>query len=545
MAIPASSDELIEFVDTNGNRLAAPREWSNESIGVRIPPYECRSHQLFVNGERLPLTVVYDGATEQVKASWSNRWATGSYHLELRRKPAEGPEVVRVALTFQVWPRKFSKESFSNLLLQLEMRLPAKVAVALKGLGSLSGIKILPPDQTTVAQELYRLRRAVEGSRENSGLPETLAIISKDPHRMLRASDFWVQTEFSRRLNPTGLVRVVARMGNITATTQPKFVVDTRVEHTFDVYENRVLKSYVSEVERRLRTLRRALTPLESNGGDSTEITQRIANLLKLTEGAHRASSFLEEVGHELPGGLRASMVLARRPGYRAAFKGVIELRNSLAARLDSPALESPLENVPKLYEIWATVSVLDSLLAYAKSRSFRLTQENLVVRQGDEIFVRVLAGGRPALEFKDPTGEMVVRAIPQKSYTSQGDLIAVSFLQRPDLVVEIWKGGLPSRLLIFDAKYKLDSEADGTSNSRPVKDDIDKMHAYRDAIRTKDRQLVVDYAAILYPGPYEGYGGLVEALPAVPSTSALTLTDQSSSDLYQRLDSVWVRQLG
>ena len=101
-------------------------------------------------------------------------------------------------------------------------------------------------------------------------------------------------------------------------------------------------------------------------------------------------------------------------------------------------------------------------------------------------------------------------------------------------MVIDIRPGTWPY-LLIFDPKYKLQSEfiariCSGTrrrariadddaegATGRPKKVDIDKMHAYRDAIQL-DRRRVVDFAAILYPGPAVSYGTEVAALPAYPT---------------------------
>ena len=74
-------------------------------------------------------------------------------------------------------------------------------------------------------------------------------------------------------------------------------------------------------------------------------------------------------------------------------------------------------------------------------------------------------------------------------------------------------------RLFVFDPKYKLDSEGqedeEGLTGS-PNKSDIDKMHAYRDAIREEGGERVVEYAALLYPGRTQHFGDDVAALQAV-----------------------------
>ena len=91
---------------------------------------------------------------------------------------------------------------------------------------------------------------------------------------------------------------------------------------------------------------------------------------------------------------------------------------------------------------------------------------------------------------------------------------------------------GRQSVIALFDPKYKLWSESTGEidrdeiddgqelqagDGSRPVKMDIDKMHAYRDAIRDETGTRVVRYAAILYPGTTEEFGDEVAALQARP----------------------------
>jgi hypothetical protein len=75
-------------------------------------------------------------------------------------------------------------------------------------------------------------------------------------------------------------------------------------------------------------------------------------------------------------------------------------------------------------------------------------------------------------------------------------------------------------RVYPFDPRYKLDGEEQalvggGADDRRPQKVDIDKMHAYRDAIRVADDHHVVHFAAILYPGPGVSYGEDIEAVRA------------------------------
>jgi predicted component of viral defense system (DUF524 family) len=98
--------------------------------------------------------------------------------------------------------------------------------------------------------------------------------------------------------------------------------------------------------------------------------------------------------------------------------------------------------------------------------------------------------------------------------------LHSISYEQRPDVAVEVCQPDQPVRIYLFDPKYKLDSETPEESfiSSKPLKVDIDKMHAYRDAIRDEEDRRVVQYAAILYPGPLVSYARGIAALSAVPT---------------------------
>lgn len=108
---------------------------------------------------------------------------------------------------------------------------------------------------------------------------------------------------------------------------------------------------------------------------------------------------------------------------------------------------------------------------------------------------------------------------IPERQSGKRGRLRNISYEQRPDVAVEIHPAQGAPWVLVFDPKYRLEGEANEglAADGRPKKADIDKMHAYRDAIRDEQGRHVVEYAAILYPGPAVPYDEGLEALSAVP----------------------------
>ena len=148
-----------------------------------------------------------------------------------------------------------------------------------------------------------------------------------------------------------------------------------------------------------------------------------------------------------------------------------------------------------------------------------------------------ILPPGYPILTLAGSEGRTIT-VTPQLEFTrnSKADFHSESFSQIPDITIEVRRGDNIS-LFVFDPKYKLFSDATGSSNSeRPVKEDIDKMHSYRDAIRDSNNRRPVHLAAIFYPGPEQWFGDGVVALHAMPGEDN---TRAALSDLLREIISV------
>jgi hypothetical protein len=90
-------------------------------------------------------------------------------------------------------------------------------------------------------------------------------------------------------------------------------------------------------------------------------------------------------------------MVLLKRPDYRAALEGVLEFRRRWLVRLDEPAVETPLENLPFLYQTWGALEAIALLLELAADAGYVLRHQELVTRRTGELWVRLVRNGRPA----------------------------------------------------------------------------------------------------------------------------------------------------
>ena len=311
----------------------------------------------------------------------------------------------------------------------------------------------------------------------------------------------------------------MAAAGNVSEDRTLRRLIDQRVEHTTDVYENRLLKTFVAEVAGRLRRLLRLLAEVADREVELAQLTELTTEL----RSAELAATFLTEVStpRDLP--IVLTMVLLNRPEYRAVLDRLVEFRRSVAVHLEDAALDAPLQNLPHLYQRWCLLQVIDAMTHVAGEQGYRFVEERLSRRRQGALFIDVLPTGEPLVRYRHDESGTEATLTHERTFNGQSSPWSVSFPQRPDIVLEVRSRDSVPRLWVFDPKYKLDSEGldeEGLAGS-PKKTDIDKMHAYRDAIIGENGKRAVEYAAILYPGPSHHFGGNIAALQAVGGREA------------------------
>ena len=255
-----------------------------------------------------------------------------------------------------------------------------------------------------------------------------------------------------RRPQPARLALAVAAVGNVTEDHELRKLIDERVEHTADVYENRLLKTFVKEVGTRLRRLRAEVAEQEP-------ILTQLEALSNELNRADRAATFLAEVG--APGHLPIvlTMVLLNRPEYRAVLDGLVEYRRSGAVHLEDDALDVPLKNLPYLYQRWCLLELVDAVTRVAGERGFRVVEERLSRRRQAALFIEVLPPGEPLLRYRHDKSGTEATLTHERIFHLTGSPRSVSFQQRPDIVLEVRVPDSAPRLFVFDPKYKLDSK--------------------------------------------------------------------------------------
>jgi hypothetical protein len=495
----------LRLLSFTGEPLEAPPEWSLALIEVCRPVEERNRLRLLVQGKPVSLRVEERFGKDRILAGWE-RASTGNYRLQL-----EGVGF-SCETTWRVLPSKISQSSYAALVDDLEARLPVSIAMGLMSTGGMTGLTVVAPRANTLAEELTRLRRVIDGiAGERLGFAAALSILAKDHHRVLAQEEIWAQRHQVRRPLANRLSHALCRAANLHQSGSVLLALDARARPTVDVYENRLVKLLAYHLHLRLRRL---CSALEARASEAPLMTAK--SLRARLDLALRSATFLEEVRLPAFALAHVTMVLLKLPAYQSVLEAYFELHRSLAVQLDETAIDAPLDNLPRLYELWGSLSIIEALLAYGQTQGFRTERQRLVRMSTGDLYVRVLPDGEPALVLLHPgTGTRVTLRI-QASFGKSGHVHSVSFEQRPDVTIEVDAPNLARRILIFDPKYKLQSEIDELGNGTPKKQDIDKMHAYRDAICTSDGNRPVKFAGILYPGHSQKFGG-IGALNAVP----------------------------
>jgi predicted component of viral defense system (DUF524 family) len=210
----------------------------------------------------------------------------------------------------------------------------------------------------------------------------------------------------------------------------------------------------------------------------------------------------------------QANTVLTSRPGYRDIFR--MFLRYRLEAKLATPDQVDPFsiskKNVAELYEMWCFLEVLKCLEQIVGrgdySNLFKVNNSKFALNliEGEESrvdWLYTLHGRKVQISlWYNRTFSPILRDGAQswsKDYKPD-----ISMHVRP--VGEVINDEDRSSLDVwvhFDAKYKLEVVEENIdknieAGSRVTKDDVSKMHAYRDAIRNSAG------AYVLFPGTYQ-----------------------------------------
>lgn len=239
-----------------------------------------------------------------------------------------------------------------------------------------------------------------------------------------------------------------------------------------------------------------------------------------------------------------SDQVLLKRTGYREVFRTFAMTESGPTVRIDrgdmADVFAASQRNIATLYEFWCFLAVVDSLGRVCgddrTAGAFAVAGDgiSLTMRSGraSELSWSVRRGGRP----------LHIDVYFNRTFSGRNDRRGSwSQAMRPDCSVRIRpEDSTPSRVSVhelevwlhFDAKYRVDnllaqlastsdsdeSLGDSTTSLSAKRDDLLKMHAYRDAIvRTAGAYVLYPGSEILNLRRHPGFNELLPGLGAFP----------------------------
>ncbi|MGE2832703.1 DUF2357 domain-containing protein [Mycobacterium sp. SMC-4] len=423
------------------------------------------------------------------------------------------------------------------------------------------------------AELLYHRFAMIAAYLKDPTFEAAIARVTSQPHRTWVTereprpigSPFPAGTAFRHAVRAPG-PRVPWRSGTATIASLPAVLIRNRAEASVDNPANQFVKFALE----RWRTIALELFDVLSQSSRSVESGplrrgQQVAAEVGAQLDEYLAHPVFREVNslRRMP---TSDQVLLKRAGYREVFRIFAMTESGPTLRIDREDMHDVFaasqRNIATLYEFWCFLAVVDSL---GRVCGLNQTPRAFAVA-GDGMSVTMRAGRKSKLSWTVQRGgrTLNVEAYFNRTFAGADDRRGSwSQAMRPDCSVCIRpEDSTPSSVpahelevwLHFDAKYRVDNllaqlslgpdslePAEGLPTPGGAKrDDLLKMHAYRDAIaRTAG-------AYVLYPGSeikdvrrHPGFKEILPGLGAFPLRPNSDGLQSSSRALDQFLSDV------
>ncbi|MGC9552196.1 DUF2357 domain-containing protein [Vibrio metoecus] len=259
--------------------------------------------------------------------------------------------------------------------------------------------------------------------------------------------------------------------------------------------ENRFIKHVLVQSKQGLSKFKYHLDQDEQNSLSSSFQKQ-------ISDWYHSVSQALKyplwrEVG-ELAGGVSESKVIQQGHGYAKVYKVWQQLKHYLH-QVEGGDAQLAVKSVADVYEVWCFTEVI----SIVKSLGFEEVQRN-IGELGRCWSSRKAANNEmaSAFLFKRKSDGMELDVAHEPAFTPKGEENRTWLgKHKPDIVIRAKLANGEAFLLLFDAKYRIDTQLFKGGDAVP-EDAINQMHRYRDAIIHLEN---MDYEAPLKSRPVKG----------------------------------------
>lgn len=266
----------------------------------------------------------------------------------------------------------------------------------------------------------------------------------------------------------------------------PLTLPERRVRTSHDTIDNRFVKTSLMLLRDRLEHLKERMpNKYQASNNAMNNWSEELNSIL--------FQPFWQEIGtcEQFP----SSMVMANRKGYREYLMFYLAFGLSLKLESESTLLAAggDIKPVFDLYEMWCYLMMHDLLCRLTDSTG---DQELLFMNKDREFMRELVSNNQKPVKFTYSHNEKKVRLrlFFDRNFNRLDDRStdwadSYSGVFNPDISISLEMNGIV-HWLHFDAKYRINLE-----NDTFKRDDIHKMHTYRDAV------LGTRGSYVLYPG--------------------------------------------
>jgi len=451
----------------------------------------------------------------------------------------------------EIRPRKLGHRDHYRLMLEeitdacvglaMELRAPTSMKVAPS-----------PGDSSSTIHQRFSFLRALINSR---AFRDALHRISTHPHSRWEAEERIIDVRRGFRANARSMRQIAKAPRRVPVPARhplsammasvPERITTFQSAQTEDTNENRFVKfaleSFIAFLRRMQRKLDELAMEKERRGLKTSEVDSRLRTQISALESnlLHSLNADIFQNLSKLDTLPLGSPVLQRKEGYREIFQAWLKF--DMAARLTwnggDDVYGAGQRDVATLYEYWVFFKLLSIVSTY-----FNLTTpmvETLLEQTDDGFGVKLKSGEHIAFDATRVIGgrSLNVQFGYNRSFgrnAKQGTRGSWTERMRPDYTLSLWPSEFSAveaerqEIMVhvhFDAKYRVDDlqqifgKENGASEEDTVeqgiakykRDDLLKMHAYRDAIRRTHG------AYVIYPGEAQkGWEEFNEILPGL-----------------------------
>lgn len=458
------------------------------------------------------------------QADWHWRWnpqnSLGRFQLELISTDTHSQATEHKLFGLRVVPRKLAQDDYEQLLVDLHKQAVQLVA-ALGGGREAVGLERQIQSSAQALEDL-----ALFFDQRFAQIEQAVTRIAQRPHSQLVSRRSLQQIDRASQIDPNNLHEFsnesLLPLPNTLAPEVyqaleeqgafiPERVVQASNETSFDTAENRLVAHLLDQLRYRILRIKQAASyeelRLERNQqffGPSGQLN-RIQELLKHCNvierrlQALRSLPFLANIRAQRVPSQLTSKLLQRDPSYRLIYQTWRDLQKTSHFSCDSPLFHLPIQELPQLYEVWATLYMINTLASlpgwqvdtssFDQLFSTSQTEGLLFKLPEDQALLRAhKAGYRLELHYQ-------ARYQPLRANSSK----QIGSLDRhrrvPDIVVELHRPDGGVQLLVFDAKYRLDAQGG------VPEDALADAYSYRGSIGYATGESAVYASLLLYPG--------------------------------------------